>query len=279
VAAGRRSVTMDSLPASWSLLCTLAFALGLRHGFDADHLATIDGITRRNAAANPALARGAGLLFALGHGAVVLAVALAVAATSERWQAPGWLAPAGTVVSVAFLFGLAFLNLRAVWSADPGTLVAPVGLKGRLLGRVLTVRRPWAIAGVGALFALSFDTVSLAAVFAVAAARFGGIADVALVAGVFAAGMLLIDSVNGWSVQALLRRADRRAAMASRVMALTVAGVSLAVGLLAVARVLVPTIEQRLDGHEVLLSVAIVASVLLAFALSMLATRRVPAAA
>ena len=32
-------------------LVALAFVLGLKHGMDADHLATIDGLTRCNAAA------------------------------------------------------------------------------------------------------------------------------------------------------------------------------------------------------------------------------------
>jgi high-affinity nickel-transport protein len=54
----------------------LAFVLGARHGFDADHLATIDGLTRGSAHTHPRLARSAGLLFSLGHGSVVLAVAL-----------------------------------------------------------------------------------------------------------------------------------------------------------------------------------------------------------
>ena len=46
---------MNSLPATWIALCALAFVLGLKHGFDADHLATIDGLTRYNARANPRL--------------------------------------------------------------------------------------------------------------------------------------------------------------------------------------------------------------------------------
>ncbi len=44
---------MDELPATWTALCMLAFVLGARHGFDADHLATIDGLTRYNARTNP----------------------------------------------------------------------------------------------------------------------------------------------------------------------------------------------------------------------------------
>ena len=62
---------MDSIPTVWAALCGLAFALGARHGFDADHLATIDGLARYSAASRPRLARSAGLLFSLGHGAVV----------------------------------------------------------------------------------------------------------------------------------------------------------------------------------------------------------------
>jgi high-affinity nickel-transport protein len=56
---------MDQLPATWTALCALAFVLGARHGFDADHLATIDGLTRYNARTNPALARFCGALFSL----------------------------------------------------------------------------------------------------------------------------------------------------------------------------------------------------------------------
>ena len=32
---------MPALPSEWSALCALVFLLGLRHGFDADHLAAI----------------------------------------------------------------------------------------------------------------------------------------------------------------------------------------------------------------------------------------------
>src|SRR2546423_14708068 len=50
----------------------------MRHGLDADHLAAIDGLTRFNAQSQPRLARLCGALFALGHGVLVIIVALAV---------------------------------------------------------------------------------------------------------------------------------------------------------------------------------------------------------
>jgi len=265
---------MESLPATWSALCALAFVLGLRHGFDADHLATIDGLTRYNAATNPALSRLCGALFSLGHGFVVGLVALAAGSLSSGWQAPGWLEITGVGISIAFLFGLAFLNLRAVLVAAPGAVVAPAGLRSRALARVITVRSPWAVAAVGALFAISFDTVSQAALFALAASRFGGVAEALFVCGLFILGMLVVDGINGLWINRLIRRADRTAAIASRLMALTVAGVSLALGLFTVAKLALPGVDAWAEGRELYLGGAVVVSVLTAFAVGMVAARR-----
>jgi len=180
-------------------------------------------------------------------------------------------------VSIAFLFGLAFLNLRAVLLTDPLAVVAPVGIRSRLLGRFLTVRQPWAVAAVGMLFALSFDTISQATLFALAAGRFGGVAEALLVAGLFVLGMLVVDGVNGVWISGLIRRADRTAVVASRVMALTVAGLSLTVGLFTVAKVLFPAVDAWAEGRELLFGGAVVAGVLTAFTVAMrVARRRVP---
>jgi len=260
---------MDHLPATWTALCLLAFALGARHGFDADHLATIDGLTRYNARTNPALARACGALFSLGHGGVVCGVALAAAALATRWQTPAWLETTGIAVSIAFLFGLAFANLRAVLVTDPAAVVAPVGVRSRLLGRFVTVRRPWAVAAVGALFALSFDTISQATLFALAAANFGGAAEALLVAGLFVLGMLVVDGINGVWISRLIRRADRTAAVASRVMALTVAGISLAVGCFTVAKLAIPAVGAWAAGRELMFGAAVVIGVVTAFGVAM----------
>jgi len=264
---------MDHLPATWTALCLLAFGLGMKHGFDADHLATIDGITRCNARTRPGLARVAGSLFSLGHGAVVLLVALAAGSLSSGFQTPAWLELTGIGVSILFLFGLAYVNVRAVLTAAPDAVVAPAGLKGRLLGRFVTVRRPWAVAAVGALFALSFDTVSQAALFALAAGRFGGVVHALFVAGLFVLGMLVVDGVNGVWISRLIRRADRTAVVASRVMACTVAGISLAVGGFTVAKLLLPAVDAWADGREMLVGALVVTVVLAAFAVGMRASR------
>jgi len=265
---------MDQLPGTWAALCALAFVLGVRHGFDADHLATIDGLTRYNARANPRLSRSAGALFSLGHGVVVIVVALVAGSLATGWQTPGWLEITGAAVSVVFLFGLATLNVRAVLVADPHAVVAPAGLRARLLGRFLNIRRAWAVAAVGMLFALSFDTVSQAALFALAAGRFGGLSHALFVAALFVLGMLTIDGANGLWINRLIRKADRTAVIASRVMALTVAGISLAVGVFTVTKILVPAVDAWADGRELWFGAAVVGSVLVAFAGAMLAAHR-----
>ncbi|MDM0015547.1 nickel transporter [Variovorax sp. J22P168] len=264
---------MDALPATWSALCVLAFVLGLKHGFDADHLATIDGLTRYNARANPRLAKVAGTLFSLGHGVVILIVAWVAGTVSSGWQTPGWLEVTGVAVSTLFLFGLAFVNVHAVLTTAPNTVVAPSGLKGRLLGRVLTVRRPWAIAAVGMLFALSFDTVSLAALFALSASRFGGVFQALFVAALFVFGMFVVDGINGVWISALIRRADRAAVVASRIMALGVAALSLAVGIFTVTKLLLPAVDAWAEGHSLVFGAVVVGGVMLAFAGSMWAAR------
>ena len=75
---------MHDLPTEWSALCALVFLLGLKHGFDADHLATIDGLTRFNSRHLRPFARYCGALFSLGHGVVVVAIAIAVGTLSRR---------------------------------------------------------------------------------------------------------------------------------------------------------------------------------------------------
>ena len=55
---------MESVHGSIYPLIMLAVVLGMKHGMDADHLATIDGLTRFNASAGrKKLARLCGFLF------------------------------------------------------------------------------------------------------------------------------------------------------------------------------------------------------------------------
>ena len=68
-------MTAAAPPSDFLGVALLVLLLGIRHGFDADHLAAIDGMTYHNARLRPGLARVCGALFSIGHGGVVVAVA------------------------------------------------------------------------------------------------------------------------------------------------------------------------------------------------------------
>jgi len=261
---------MHDLPTEWTALCALVFLLGLKHGFDADHLATIDGLTRLNTRDRRPFARYCGALFSLGHGLVVVAIAIAVGLASEKWNAPEWLELSGAWISIGFLTVLGIVNLAAVLAAAPDEVVAPVGLKGRLLGGLGAARRPWAVALVGALFALSFDTVSQAALFALTATQFGGVWHAIFLGLLFVLGMLVTDGANGLWISRLIARADQLACIASRIMGLAVSTVSLLVAALGTAKLASPVFEQWADGRDMAfggLVVAVIGTSFLAAAL------------
>jgi high-affinity nickel-transport protein len=95
-----------------------------------------------------------------------------------------------------------------------------------------------------------------------------------VVAAVFVVGMLVVDGVNGVWISRLIRRADRTAVVASRVMALTIAGLSLAVGLFTVVKVFVPAVDAWTEGREWLVGSTVVFATLGAFAIAMRAARK-----
>jgi len=259
---------------TWPALCFLAVTLGLRHGFDADHLTVIDGLVRRNAASRPRLARLAGILFSLGHGAVVMIAVCATLVMASRWQAPPWLAPFGMLISATVLLSLAALNLYAVWATPAGVTVTPVGLRSRLFGRAFASDHPLMIAGLGALFAISADTLAQAAALGLAASQSGGIREAAMVAGCFAAGMVLASGINGYWMARLICMADRRAAIASRVMTGAVGLMSLTVALLILAKLFSPHLAVASLGGSGWAGAAIIAAAGIAFAIAMLASGR-----
>jgi len=265
---------MENLPTDWLSLLILTFVLGMKHGFDADHLATIDGLTRYNARHRPGLARYCGTLFSLGHGAVVMAIALGVSALAGQWEVPEWFGTLGSLISIAFLVALGSLNLAAVLRAGPDEIVQPVGLKGRLLGNLRQVSHPVLVALVGALFALSFDTLSQATFFALTATRFGGWEHALVLALLFMLGMLLTDGINGLWIARLIARADQVALVASRVMGLVVSGVSLLVAAFGAAKLLSPAVDAWSEGKELLFGFSLVAVIALSFLFALRLTRR-----
>ncbi len=256
---------MENLPHDWLALMMVVFMLGLKHGMDPDHLATVDGLTRFNAAARPRLSRWCGFLFSLGHGLVVTLIAVGVGLAAKRWIIPAWVDDLGAWISIVFLLVLGWLNLAMVFNTHPAQVVQPVGLKGRWLGRFSRSSRPGVIVLVGALFAFSFDTLTQAAVFSLAATSMGGWGFSVLLGVTFMAGMMVTDGVNGLWISRLVSRADQRALIASRVMGLVVAGLSLLVGAFGIAKYFFPAVAERSEGRELMFGLVVVAIVALSF--------------
>jgi len=270
----------ESLPSHWLSLVAVVFLLGLKHGLDPDHLAAIDGLARYNAGRRPRLSRWSGLLFSAGHGVVVTAVAIVVATVATEWRAPAWLEATGVWISIGFLTLLGAANLLAVVRTPAGQVVQAVGLKSRLFERFTRAEHPVLIAAVGAAFALSFDTISQAVLFSVTGSHLAGWVFAAALGLVFTAGMMATDALNGLWVSHLVQSADRRAAVASRVMSFAVGSLALGIAALAAARFAVPALDARLEDWGVVVSGGVIVVVVAAYATALrLATRAAPSAA
>jgi nickel/cobalt transporter (NiCoT) family protein len=186
---------MTDLAADGVGLTALVFLLGLRHGFDPDHLVAIDGLTRSNPS------RWNGLFFSLGHGVVVTLVGVAVALVATEWQAPGWLRELGAWISIGVLLVLGLANLIMLFRTPGSRAVPLVGVRSRWFADQLArASHPVFIASIGAAFALSFDTISHAAAFSLTGATMAGWLFAMLLGLVFTLGMVFVDALNGFWV-------------------------------------------------------------------------------
>src|SRR5580693_9478330 len=198
----------------------LAYSFGLRHAFDADHIAAIDNVTRKlmQEGRRPV---GVGLFFSLGHSTIVVALTIAIAiattALQGRFEAfKSFGGVVGTLVSALFLFAIAIANiivLISVWRTfqtvkkggrfveeDLDLMLANRGLLGRLFRRFFRlIERSWQMYPLGVLFGLGFDTateVGLIAISATQASQSLSIWSILVFPALFTAGMTLIDTTD-----------------------------------------------------------------------------------
>ena len=202
----------------------VAYMLGLRHAFDADHISAIDNTTRRllQGGQKPI---GVGFFFSLGHSTVVFVVAVALG-LAVKWIVQGVVGDGGelrsiggaigTSVSGAFLVLIGILNLLVLVDLirvyrrmrngeyDRQGLeheLTAGGLMTRIFGRLFRViEHSWQMYPIGFLFGLGFDTASEVAFLAVsagAAAQGLPFAAVISLPLIFAAGMSLMDTMDG----------------------------------------------------------------------------------
>jgi high-affinity nickel-transport protein len=258
-------MSIQALPQDFAALAMVVVLLGIRHGLDADHLAAIDGLTRANSLHRPRLSRMAGALFSAGHGLVVIAVALSANAMASAWTVPAWLESTGSWTSIVVLTLLALINLHSLHQTPRHEVVKPKGLRSAIFSKLLAAQRPRSIAAVGALFAVSVDTISQATLFGVTAGQFGGWQAALALALLFMVGMLLIDGIHGLWVARLIRQADAKARLTSRLMTWAVSAISLLTAAFGISFQIRPDWGGLLEDDMWWLSLALMLTVLLSY--------------
>lgn len=205
----------------------LAYVFGLRHAFDADHIAAIDNVVRKlmQEGKQP---YAVGFFFSLGHSTIVVLASLLIAATAAAMQ--GALGEfhdiggvIGTSVSALFLLGVGIANLfilGGVWAAfararrgepivdeDLDALLAGRGLMARVFRPLFrVVSRSWHMYPIGFLFGLGFDTATEIGVLGISArqaAQGMSLWNILVFPALFTAGMSLMDTTDS----ALMTRA------------------------------------------------------------------------
>ncbi|MBS0629471.1 MAG: DNA repair protein [Verrucomicrobia bacterium] len=216
------------------LLMTMALTLGMRHGFDLDHLATIDAITR-TVRDNKLFSRFVGFLFSLGHGIVVILISLIIGSGLMQSHIPQWLDGFGKWVSIVFLLLFGAINLYNVFQNQ----TLPTGFKSFLVKKFAAKRfSPFVVITIGAIFALSFDTFSQIALFSISASLLSGWVLSGILGFCFMIGMMLSDGLNGLVVSTLIQRADRFSIVLSRGLGLAISLFSLVLGVIALFEIL-----------------------------------------
>src|SRR5229473_877237 len=210
-------------------VAVLAYTLGLRHAFDADHISAIDNCTRKvlgerqgTGAPRPL---GFGFFFSLGHSTVVVAIGAgivvaektvfgAVSDSGSGLERFGGLF--GTLVSATFLLLIGLLNLVVLAGIvrvfasmrrgeyDEAELERQLASRGffyRFFGRWMkAISKEWQLYPVGVVFGLGFDTateVALLASTALLASQHIPWYAIICLPILFTAGMTLMDTTDG----------------------------------------------------------------------------------
>jgi high-affinity nickel-transport protein len=241
----------------------LAYTFGLRHAFDADHIAAIDTVTRKLMQQNQRPTT-VGLHFAIGHSLALVVFVIAIAAlaawgsTSEKFDfMDGAIGVASTFFSASFLLLMAVVNItiaRSTYLAfkkvrnggayveeDFDVLLNKRGFLSRIFRPLFRlVNKSWHMVILGFLFGLGFDTateVSLLGIAGVEAAKGLSVWAILVFPALFAAGMSLMDTTDsimmvrayGWAFRNPIRKLYYNLSITSvsALVALLVAGIEI----------------------------------------------------
>jgi high-affinity nickel-transport protein len=199
----------------------LAYIFGLRHAVDADHIAAIDNVVRKQMQEGNR-PHSVGLFFSLGHSTVVVLATLAIAAGATTLQGRFELfrdigGVIGTSISTLFLLAIAIANvaiLRSVWwsfqrvrhggrlEADQLDLILSGQgvLTRRLRPLFRMITKSWHMYPLGFLFGLGFDTateIGVLGISALQASQEMSPLSILVFPALFTAGMMLVDTTDG----------------------------------------------------------------------------------
>ncbi|MBZ5758028.1 MULTISPECIES: HoxN/HupN/NixA family nickel/cobalt transporter [Rhizobium] len=196
----------------------LAYMLGLRHAFDADHIAAIDNVVRKLVQDKKSPV-SVGFFFSLGHSSIVVLASIAIAATASMMPLGAFRdvgGIVGTSVSALFLVAIGVANffvLRGIWAAfrrarrgetiveeDLDALLSNSGFLARIFRPMFKiVTRSWHMYPIGFLFGLGFDTateIGLLGISATQAAQGMSFWTILVFPALFTAGMSLLDTTD-----------------------------------------------------------------------------------
>ena len=182
--------------------------MGLRHAVDPDHIAAIDGVTRKlmHQGKKPLFV---GLFFSLGHSTVVILLSFLVIISASFIQGLPALKSLGlllgTAISAFFLLLIALLNIVILFDLARGNEnFEPKGIFTSILKPVLkSVNKSGGMYPVGFLFGLGFDTATEVALLSLSASAIITIPRFAifLLPLTFTIGMTLVDTLDGILMQ------------------------------------------------------------------------------
>lgn len=219
----------------WSLM-VMTLLLGMRHGLDLDHIAMIDSMTRK-ASLKSAWAGWIGLFFSFGHGFVIILFCTLIAFFFKHFSLPYWLNRLMLIFSILLLILFGLFNLYALIRKKSG------GIKYQILHNGVLTLFTFLKSSVylqsiiiGIIFAISFDTLSQVAVFALSAAHsFQAIFSVMLGV-VFMIGMMLTDGINGYLVFSLIKKSNQFSVSLSRYLSFLIGLFSTSIGVIEAIR-------------------------------------------
>ena len=202
----------------------LAYTLGMRHAFDADHISAIDNTTRKlmSEGKRPL---AVGFFFSLGHSSVVAVLAILLnfgikslgsQLKDDNSSLHHYTGLIGLTVSGAFLMLIAVLNLVVLASVvrifldmrkgryDEAELEKHLDSRGffmRFFGPIARrIDSSWKMYPLGILFGLGFDTATEIGLLVLAGSSVvAGLPWWAIIAlpALFAGGMSLLDTIDG----------------------------------------------------------------------------------